>query len=156
MKDELNINKNPILLKAYGENEDYNNNVLRLMSALCCLGIFGSIICMLMIAVASLSRNSGFVNIKPLAAAIIVLFVSIAGAAALSFLDKKSKSQFYACEKNCLANAVCIDGNVVGVVKHVRHITYAHEMFNEITWSFKIEYFNEEKIVSALLKVTGI
>lgn len=147
MNTENNIfedDTKPTLIRAGGDDANYSNKTFRLFLSLGYLGIFGSFICMFMMIMSAVSRENHLLDVKPMAAAIIALVVCIVAVIVVSLLDKKSRNEFKTAEKKLLANAKSVDGRIVGVVKHIRHVSYAREVFDEITWNFKIEYFDEE------------
>lgn len=144
-RDYLSVeNTKPTLIKADGDDANYSNKMLRLLLSLGYLGVFGSFICMFMMIMSAVSRENRLLDVKPMAAAIVTLAVCIAVVIAVTILDKKGRKDFQAAEERLLTNAKAVDGRVVGVVKHIRHVSYAREVFDEITWNFKIEYFDEE------------
>lgn len=141
------------LLKAEGEDSRYSNPMIRLLLTLGYLGIFGSIITIYMIVMSALSRDDHAVEVSFMAAALIALVGCIAAVVFLNIIDKKAKKEFFEKEAELRNSAKKFDGRIVGVEKHVRHVKYVNDVFDEIIWNFKIEYFDDEK--NELLTVSG-
>ena len=141
------------LIRVEGEDARYSNPMLGLLLALGYLGIFGSIITVYMIVMSALSRDDHAVEINFMAAALIALAVCTAAVVFLNIIDKKSRKEFFEKENNLRKNAKKFDGKIVGAQKHIRHVKYLNDVFDEIIWNFKIEYFDDEK--NELLTVSG-
>lgn len=141
------------LIKAEGEDSKYSNPMLRLLLALGYLGIFGSIITVYMIIMSAMPRDDHNVEITLMAAALIAFAVCTAAVVFLNIIDKKARKEFFEKENTLRKNAKRFDGKIVGVEKHIRHVRYINEVFDEILWNFKIEYFDDEK--NELLTVSG-
>lgn len=140
-----NEDKIPMLLKAEGDNSKHFNPMIQLLSAIAYLGVFGSVICGFMIIMSAASDKNNTLDISLMSVTITVFAVCIAAVIVLGIVNKNSEKKLRQEDNIKILNARRTDGKVVGVVKHINHVAYRHEIFDETIWNFKINYFNEEK-----------
>lgn len=131
------------MIKAQSDDIKYSNTALRLLIVLASLGIFGSMICIFMIVMSAASQGSQSININFLAGTVIFCGLCIAAVVVLCVFDNAARKRFFENEKTLRKNAKRFDGKIVGIEKHINHVKYANEIFDEILYNFLVEYKNE-------------
>ncbi len=140
----MSEDEKPSLFRAESEDSKYSNPMLRLFLTLGFLGIFGSIITLYMIVMSYFSRGKTHFEFEFAAAAVIAFVICAAAVTVLNIIDKKEKNKFLEKEKTKLKNAKRYKGKVIGAEKHINHVRYLNDVFDEVVWNFIIEYFDEE------------
>ncbi len=135
------MNGKYVLQKAQSKDTDFKSPALNMLIALGGLGVFAGIICIFVILLSALSggRSNDQAFIAAVGITIICAFVFTASYAAFN----RKKKAYIKNKKSMLTNAKRFSGHIVGIVKNIRHVEYMHETFDEVTWSFKIEYTDD-------------
>lgn len=141
ISDEKSV---PKLILAQSSDSKRSAPMLQLFGALAYLGIFSSLVGAYMIVMSSFSGNESGLMKKAMPAAVLIFAVCVAAVFIFRFLDKKNRAAFEEKEREKLNFSHCFDGEVKKIKKHIRHVSYSHEVFDEITWRFVIEYTDSE------------
>ena len=141
------------LVRAEDKYAKYSNPTLRLLIALGCLGIFASMVGEFMVVMSAVSQKGQNTqkNMTVGAGALIVFAVCLADVIFLSKRDKHNRKQFLNEQKNLKKTAVKYKGKIVKVQKHIRHVKYMNEVFDETTWRFVVKYKNENEQIITIL-----
>lgn len=134
----------PELILAQSSDAKRSAPMLQLLSAVAYLGIFSSLVGAYMIVMSSFSGNESGLIKKAMPAAVLIFAVCVAAVFVFRFLDKRNRAAFEEKEREKLNSSPCFDGEVKKIKKHIRHVSYSHEVFDEITWRFVIEYTDSE------------
>lgn len=137
------------LQKAETKDHKYSSPALSMTTAISGLLTFGSTICLMVILLTALS--GGDVREELFAAAVAAALLSGSVFVISWLMFKKAKRVFLKKRKEMYRSARKLTGKVIGVTKHIRHVKYMRDTFDEILWSFKIEYKdgNEVKTVTS-------
>ncbi len=134
----------PELIPAQSIDSKRSAPMIQLFSAVAYLGIFSALVGAYMIVMSGFSGNKSDLLKKAMPAAVLIFAVCVAAVFVFRFLDKKNRAAFEEKEREKLNSSPCFDGEVKKIKKHIRHVSYSHDVFDDITWRFVIEYTDSE------------
>ena len=126
------------LQRAETKDHGFSSPALSMAAAIGGLLAFGGLICLGMVFPAILSGGSVKGEFFAAGVGVTVLGGSLFVISQMMF--RKAKREFLKKRKEMYKSGKRFSGRVVGVNKHVRHVKYMKDTFDETLWSFKIEY----------------
>lgn len=131
--------ENKRLISADPERGEYAP-VLRVLIAVCYMGVVAAIVAFL---AALLSYVSNGMGIDKMAVSSVSFAVFCAVIIGMSIADRKKEREYEAQRKELTDNADRFSGTVTGCEKHKKTIVYANRKYEEVTWRFIVTYKNE-------------
>lgn len=128
------------LISAEPERGEYAP-VLRVMIAVCYMGILAGVVAAMAALLSIVSRGEGYDKLM-LSCAAAVLF--LAAVIVMSVIDKRREREYERERCELFDNAQRYDGVITGCEKHTRVIVYANSKYEEVTWCFTVTYKDEK------------
>lgn len=126
------------LIKA-GE-EKGGNAVLSVFSVIAYLGVFSSLIGAFMVFMSAMSSDNKALNYDVLAGCVIAFAVCIGAAIVTSVLQRRENEKAERLRGEFIKSTAPVDGKIVGINKYVKRIYHEGNTYEELLWSFNIEY----------------